>query len=152
MGQDTQREPKIALPIRTQRRAVLLNNTAPQNYTCNFANCLGTGDWRIDTVFYTDEPTGVPWVDCRNPGDTGLFEKFPAWLSDSMERRSAGLRNTRHMSQRAGACGGRGCPVATTPVLADASRATSHAALPIAMLKVAAIAHRMCLSNRSKVR
>ena len=35
-----QRKPKIALPVRTRRHWILLNNTRRANYTANFSKCL----------------------------------------------------------------------------------------------------------------
>src|SRR5262249_18860019 len=35
-----QRKPKVALPVRTRRHWILLNNTRRANYTANFSECL----------------------------------------------------------------------------------------------------------------
>src|SRR5262249_54894727 len=39
-GARDQRKPKIALPVRTRRHWILLNNTRRANYTANFSKCL----------------------------------------------------------------------------------------------------------------
>src|SRR5262245_60808188 len=39
-GARDQRKPKIALPVRTRRHWILLNNTRRTNYTANFSKCL----------------------------------------------------------------------------------------------------------------
>src|SRR5215471_19107512 len=39
-GARDQRKPKIALPVRTRRHWILLNNTQRANYTANFSKCL----------------------------------------------------------------------------------------------------------------
>src|SRR5262249_31811890 len=39
-GARDQRKPKIALPVRTRRHWILLNNMRRANYTANFSKCL----------------------------------------------------------------------------------------------------------------
>src|SRR5262249_34869963 len=39
-GARDQRKPKIALPVRTRRHWILLNNTRRANYSANFSKCL----------------------------------------------------------------------------------------------------------------
>src|SRR5262249_47796736 len=57
-GARDQRKPKIALPVRTRRHWILLNNTRRANYTANFSKCLrplSGGAGAAGAIFWTEK-------------------------------------------------------------------------------------------------
>src|SRR5262249_15277186 len=87
-GARDQRKPKIALPVRTRRHWILLNNTRRTNYTANFSKCLrprSGGAGAAGAIFWTEkqkswaEQCPVAAYARRAPPPA----PGPAWLGDS---------------------------------------------------------------------